>query len=205
MSWNSEQCLTHRFGSFPFCGKKGNIFPGFVFGAWNNLNQQSVISILLCTHAQPYYVCDQGREGLNFFFCPTPTGLIWNLEQNMEENGWKILPSLLLKVFLFAFCGFVCQVESALGKAALECPPEPCLQQHYITLFLQFVPHGFCFWLKISFISQQNRKNDEASYEKMLKLRREFSRAITILEMIKRREKTKRELLHLTLEVVEKR
>lgn len=33
----------------------------------------------------------------------------------------------------------------------------------------------------------------------------EFSRAITILEMIKRREKTKRELLHLTLEVVEKR
>ncbi|OWJ99987.1 EPC2 [Cervus elaphus hippelaphus] len=50
-----------------------------------------------------------------------------------------------------------------------------------------------------------NRKNDEASYEKMLKLRREFSRAITILEMIKRREKTKRELLHLTLEVVEKR
>ncbi|XP_036176791.1 enhancer of polycomb homolog 2 isoform X4 [Myotis myotis] len=53
--------------------------------------------------------------------------------------------------------------------------------------------------------SNQNRKNDEASYEKMLKLRREFSRAITILEMIKRREKTKRELLHLTLEVVEKR
>lgn len=38
-----------------------------------------------------------------------------------------------------------------------------------------------------------------------MKLRREFSRAITILEMIKRREKTKRELLHLTLEVVEKR
>ncbi|XP_077623911.1 enhancer of polycomb homolog 2 isoform X3 [Crocuta crocuta] len=53
--------------------------------------------------------------------------------------------------------------------------------------------------------TRKNRKNDEASYEKMLKLRREFSRAITILEMIKRREKTKRELLHLTLEVVEKR
>ncbi|XP_029937075.1 enhancer of polycomb homolog 2 isoform X2 [Myripristis murdjan] len=51
----------------------------------------------------------------------------------------------------------------------------------------------------------QNRKNDEASYEKMLKLRREFSRTVTILEMIKRREKSKRELLHLTLEVVEKR
>ena len=39
----------------------------------------------------------------------------------------------------------------------------------------------------------------------MLKLRREFSRTVTILEMIKRREKAKRELLHLTLEVAEKR
>ncbi|MCI4378106.1 hypothetical protein PGIGA_G00212030 [Pangasianodon gigas] len=53
--------------------------------------------------------------------------------------------------------------------------------------------------------TRKNRKNDEASYEKMLKLRREFSRAITILEMVKKREKSKRELLHLTLEVVEKR
>ncbi|GCB60345.1 hypothetical protein scyTo_0014150 [Scyliorhinus torazame] len=53
--------------------------------------------------------------------------------------------------------------------------------------------------------TRKNRKNDEASYEKMLKLRREFSRAVTILEMIKRREKTKRDLLHLTLDVVEKR
>lgn len=51
----------------------------------------------------------------------------------------------------------------------------------------------------------QNRKNDEASYEKMLKLRRDLSRAVTILEMIKKREKSKRELLHLTLETVEKR
>ncbi|XP_012675276.2 enhancer of polycomb homolog 2 [Clupea harengus] len=53
--------------------------------------------------------------------------------------------------------------------------------------------------------TRKNRKNDEASYEKMLKLRREFSRTVTILEMIKKREKIKRELLHLTLEVVEKR
>jgi len=67
------------------------------------------------------------------------------------------------------------------------------------------MPSGFCFYHTTCLIFQQNRKNDEASYEKMLKLRREFSRAITILEMIKRREKTKRELLHLTLEVVEKR
>lgn len=51
----------------------------------------------------------------------------------------------------------------------------------------------------------QNRKNDEVSYEKMLRLRRDFSRTVTILEMIKRREKSKRELLHLTLEVVERR
>lgn len=54
-------------------------------------------------------------------------------------------------------------------------------------------------------VDAQNRKNDEASYEKMLKLRRDLSRAVTILEMIKRREKSKRELLHLTLEVFEKR
>ncbi|KAM4558852.1 enhancer of polycomb homolog 2 [Odontesthes bonariensis] len=53
--------------------------------------------------------------------------------------------------------------------------------------------------------TRKNRKNDEASYEKMLRLRREFSRSVTILEMIKRREKSKRELLHLTLEVVERR
>lgn len=39
----------------------------------------------------------------------------------------------------------------------------------------------------------------------MLKLRRDLSRAVTILEMIKRREKSKRELLHLTLEIFEKR
>uniref|UniRef100_A0A8C5I834 Enhancer of polycomb homolog n=1 Tax=Gouania willdenowi TaxID=441366 RepID=A0A8C5I834_GOUWI len=53
--------------------------------------------------------------------------------------------------------------------------------------------------------TRKNRKNDEASYEKMLKLRRDLSRAVTILEMVKRREKSKRELLHLTLEIFEKR
>uniref|UniRef100_A0A673Y1U5 Enhancer of polycomb homolog n=1 Tax=Salmo trutta TaxID=8032 RepID=A0A673Y1U5_SALTR len=53
--------------------------------------------------------------------------------------------------------------------------------------------------------TRKNRKNDEAGYERMLKLRRDLSRAVTILEMIKRREKSKRELLHLTLEIVEKR
>uniref|UniRef100_A0A673IL45 Enhancer of polycomb homolog n=1 Tax=Sinocyclocheilus rhinocerous TaxID=307959 RepID=A0A673IL45_9TELE len=53
--------------------------------------------------------------------------------------------------------------------------------------------------------TRKNRKNDEASYEKMLKLRRDLSRAVTVLEMIKKREKSKRELLHLTLEIVEKR
>ena len=39
----------------------------------------------------------------------------------------------------------------------------------------------------------------------MLKLRRDLSRAVSILEMIKRRERSKRELLSLTLEIVEKR
>lgn len=62
-----------------------------------------------------------------------------------------------------------------------------------------------CDYLCVCVCVCQNRKNDEASYEKMLRLRREFSRTVTILEMIKRREKSKRELLHLTLEVVERR
>ena len=51
----------------------------------------------------------------------------------------------------------------------------------------------------------QNRKNDESSYEKMLKLRRDLNRACTILDMVKRREQSKKELLQLTVEVFEKR
>ncbi|GLV39686.1 Enhancer of Polycomb [Carabus blaptoides fortunei] len=53
--------------------------------------------------------------------------------------------------------------------------------------------------------TRKNRKNDETSYEKMLKLRRDLSRAVTLLELVKRREKTKREYLHLTIEIYEKR
>ncbi|XP_021926420.1 enhancer of polycomb homolog 1 isoform X2 [Zootermopsis nevadensis] len=53
--------------------------------------------------------------------------------------------------------------------------------------------------------TRKNRKNDETSYEKMLKLRRDLSRAVTLLELVKRREKTKREHLHLTVEIYEKR
>ncbi|PSN50502.1 hypothetical protein C0J52_10716 [Blattella germanica] len=53
--------------------------------------------------------------------------------------------------------------------------------------------------------TRKNRKNDETSYEKMLKLRRDLSRAVTLLELVKRREKTKREHLHLTIEIYEKR
>ncbi|CAL7933254.1 unnamed protein product [Xylocopa violacea] len=53
--------------------------------------------------------------------------------------------------------------------------------------------------------TRKHRKNDETSYEKMLNLRRDLSRAVTLLEMVKRREKTKREHLHLTIEVYEKR
>jgi len=53
--------------------------------------------------------------------------------------------------------------------------------------------------------TRKNRKNEEASYEAMLKLRRDLSRAVTLLEMVKRREKTKKEKLNLTLEVFDKR
>ena len=53
--------------------------------------------------------------------------------------------------------------------------------------------------------TRKNRKNDESSYERMLKLKRDIVRAVTLLEMVKRREKSKRELLHLNIEVFEKR
>ena len=73
-------------------------------------------------------------------------------------------------------------------------------------LFIRFTSYDSLYVAFHFFPSNtQNRKNDEASYEKMLKLRRDLSRAVTILEMIKRREKSKRELLHLTLEIFEKR
>ncbi|XP_054279598.1 enhancer of polycomb homolog 1-like [Macrosteles quadrilineatus] len=53
--------------------------------------------------------------------------------------------------------------------------------------------------------TRKNRKNDESTYEKMVKLKRDLSRAVTLLELVKRRENSKRELLHLTVEVFEKR
>ncbi|KAB7494016.1 Enhancer of polycomb-like protein 1 [Armadillidium nasatum] len=53
--------------------------------------------------------------------------------------------------------------------------------------------------------TRKNRKNDETSFEKMLKLRRDLQRAVTLVEMVKRREKSKRELLHLNIELCEKR
>ncbi|XP_071501597.1 enhancer of polycomb homolog 1-like [Diadema antillarum] len=53
--------------------------------------------------------------------------------------------------------------------------------------------------------TRKNRKNDEVSYEKMLKLKRDLAKAVTLLEMVKRREKSKRESLHLTIEIFEKR
>ena len=53
--------------------------------------------------------------------------------------------------------------------------------------------------------TRKHRKNDEASYEKMLKLRRDLSRALSLLDMIKKREKFKREVVHFGIEVYEKR
>lgn len=78
--------------------------------------------------------------------------------------------------------------------------------------------------------TRKNRKNDETSYEKMLKLRRDLSRAVyvykqtffiffvkafvaivffflcsNLLDLIKHREKTKREHLKLTIDIYQKR
>jgi enhancer of polycomb-like protein len=53
--------------------------------------------------------------------------------------------------------------------------------------------------------TRKNRKNDEASYEKMLALRRDLKRACLILEMVKLREEQKRNLLDTTIKVLETR
>ncbi|KAK7480951.1 hypothetical protein BaRGS_00027766 [Batillaria attramentaria] len=53
--------------------------------------------------------------------------------------------------------------------------------------------------------TRKNRKNDEVSYEKMLKLKRDLSKAVTLLELIKRREKSKKEMVQLSIEILEKR
>jgi len=53
--------------------------------------------------------------------------------------------------------------------------------------------------------TRKNRKNDESSYEKMLKLKRDLTRALNLLEMVKNRERSKRELLRLTMEVFKAR
>ena len=53
--------------------------------------------------------------------------------------------------------------------------------------------------------TRKNRKNEEASYESMLKLRRDLTKVVTLLEMVKRREKTKKEKLNLTIDIMDKR
>ncbi|CAH1643005.1 unnamed protein product [Spodoptera littoralis] len=53
--------------------------------------------------------------------------------------------------------------------------------------------------------TRKNRKNDESSYEKMLKLRRDLARALSLLELVSRRENAKRELVRLTALIAERR
>ena len=53
--------------------------------------------------------------------------------------------------------------------------------------------------------TRKNRKNDEDSYIRMLKLRRDLNRSVMLLEMVKRREKMKKERLALTSDLFEKR
>ncbi|XP_040578733.1 enhancer of polycomb homolog 1 [Lepeophtheirus salmonis] len=53
--------------------------------------------------------------------------------------------------------------------------------------------------------TRKNRKNDESSYEKMLKLRRDLNRAVTLLEMVRRREKIKKQCLEFGSDIFEKR
>jgi len=54
-------------------------------------------------------------------------------------------------------------------------------------------------------LTRKNRKNDEASYSKMFKLKQEITRAVHLLELVKNREKTKRDLLKITVDIFKKR
>lgn len=53
--------------------------------------------------------------------------------------------------------------------------------------------------------TRKNRKNDEISYEKMIKLKRDLSRSLNLLQLVRRREETKKELVKLTVDIFEKR
>jgi len=53
--------------------------------------------------------------------------------------------------------------------------------------------------------TRKNRKNDEESYIKMLKLRRDLNRAVLLLDLVKKREKMKKENLNLTVDIFDKR
>ena len=52
--------------------------------------------------------------------------------------------------------------------------------------------------------TRKNRKHDEESYIKMLKLRRDLNGAVLLLEMVKKREKLKKENLNLTTDIFDK-
>ncbi|CAB0010508.1 unnamed protein product [Nesidiocoris tenuis] len=49
--------------------------------------------------------------------------------------------------------------------------------------------------------TRKHRKNDETSYEKMVKLKRDLTRALQLLEIVKKRESAKKDLVELTDEV----
>jgi len=53
--------------------------------------------------------------------------------------------------------------------------------------------------------TRKNRKNEEDSYMRMLKLRRDINRVVSLLDLLRRREKLKKENLHLITEIFEKR
>lgn len=53
--------------------------------------------------------------------------------------------------------------------------------------------------------TRKNRKNDETSYEKMVKLKRDLTRALQLLELVKRRESAKKDMVEFTVKIYEKR
>ncbi|XP_065568146.1 enhancer of polycomb homolog 1-like isoform X2 [Artemia franciscana] len=53
--------------------------------------------------------------------------------------------------------------------------------------------------------TRRNRKNDEVSYQRIVKLRRDLGRALDLLAMLKKREEAKKDFLKLGIDIFERR
>ncbi|KAJ8307466.1 hypothetical protein KUTeg_015550 [Tegillarca granosa] len=120
-------------------------------------------------------------------------------DMDSEDEQWLDEQVKKMEITPIKFEEMMDRLEKGSGQQVVTLPEAKLLLKEDDDLTIAV----YDYWLNKRL--RLNRKNDETSYEKMLKLRRDLSRAVTLLEMIKRREKAKKEMLQLTIEVVDKR